>query len=276
MAACRCCGACRCASPTAASPASSAPTARARRRCCAPCPACCEPAPAASLRRRAIDGLRPDADPGARHRPRARGAPVVRQHVGGGQFADGRLWPRALARPGLERAYALFPRLKERRRQDAATLSGGEQQMCAIARGLMSRAAAAADRRTVPGPGAEARGRVGSLARGSPGERHVGAARGTGCGDGARSRRRRVRAGWRTCNPRRSVRTTRRRPKGQGSLPGVLKIPTQATRHQTGSTRSVNTARQSISYSNPITGGRQKCQSMPWRVAPLATMSAAK
>ena len=46
---------------------------------------------------------------------------------------------RALARPGLERAYALFPRLKERRRQDAATLSGGEQQMCAIARGLMSR-----------------------------------------------------------------------------------------------------------------------------------------
>jgi branched-chain amino acid transport system ATP-binding protein len=28
--------------------------------------------------------------------------------------------------------------LKERRRQDAATLSGGEQQMCAIARGLMS------------------------------------------------------------------------------------------------------------------------------------------
>jgi branched-chain amino acid transport system ATP-binding protein len=39
---------------------------------------------------------------------------------------------------GLERAYSLFPRLKERRRQDAATLSGGEQQMCAIARGLMS------------------------------------------------------------------------------------------------------------------------------------------
>jgi len=38
----------------------------------------------------------------------------------------------------LERAYVLFPRLRERRRQDATTLSGGEQQMCAIARGLMS------------------------------------------------------------------------------------------------------------------------------------------
>ena len=45
---------------------------------------------------------------------------------------------RSHARRGLERAYALFPRLKERRRQDASTLSGGEQQMLAIARGLMS------------------------------------------------------------------------------------------------------------------------------------------
>jgi branched-chain amino acid transport system ATP-binding protein len=45
---------------------------------------------------------------------------------------------RAHAARGLERAYELFPRLRERRRQDAATLSGGEQQMCAIARGLMS------------------------------------------------------------------------------------------------------------------------------------------
>jgi len=38
----------------------------------------------------------------------------------------------------VERMYDLFPILKERRNQDAATLSGGEQQMCAIARGLMS------------------------------------------------------------------------------------------------------------------------------------------
>jgi branched-chain amino acid transport system ATP-binding protein len=38
-----------------------------------------------------------------------------------------------------ERAYALFPRLAERRRQLSGTLSGGEQQMLAIARALMSR-----------------------------------------------------------------------------------------------------------------------------------------
>ncbi|MHB8668608.1 MAG: ABC transporter ATP-binding protein [Burkholderiales bacterium] len=38
----------------------------------------------------------------------------------------------------LERVYALFPRLKERRSQSAGTFSGGEQQMLAIARGLMS------------------------------------------------------------------------------------------------------------------------------------------
>jgi branched-chain amino acid transport system ATP-binding protein len=38
----------------------------------------------------------------------------------------------------LEQVYALFPRLKERRRQRAGTFSGGEQQMLAIARGLMS------------------------------------------------------------------------------------------------------------------------------------------
>src|SRR5437764_12845630 len=35
--------------------------------------------------------------------------------------------------------YELFPRLLERRRQLAGTLSGGEQQMCAIGRALMSR-----------------------------------------------------------------------------------------------------------------------------------------
>ena len=39
----------------------------------------------------------------------------------------------------VERAFALFPRLKERRRQTAGTLSGGEQQMLAIGRALMSR-----------------------------------------------------------------------------------------------------------------------------------------
>ncbi len=44
------------------------------------------------------------------------------------------------SRPGmLEKVFALFPRLRERERQLAGTLSGGEQQMAAIARGLMSR-----------------------------------------------------------------------------------------------------------------------------------------
>jgi branched-chain amino acid transport system ATP-binding protein len=46
------------------------------------------------------------------------------------------------ARPGrtarLERMYEMFPRLKERRGQAAGTLSGGEQQMLALGRGLMS------------------------------------------------------------------------------------------------------------------------------------------
>jgi len=39
----------------------------------------------------------------------------------------------------IERIYTLFPRLKDRREQLAGTLSGGEQQMCAIGRALMSK-----------------------------------------------------------------------------------------------------------------------------------------
>jgi branched-chain amino acid transport system ATP-binding protein len=42
-------------------------------------------------------------------------------------------------RQALDAAYGLFPRLAERRRQLAATLSGGEQQMLALARALMIR-----------------------------------------------------------------------------------------------------------------------------------------
>jgi len=38
----------------------------------------------------------------------------------------------------LEKMYVLFPRLSERRRQLAGSMSGGEQQMCAMARGLMA------------------------------------------------------------------------------------------------------------------------------------------
>ncbi len=46
--------------------------------------------------------------------------------------------PRAGIPAHLERIYEQFPRLKERRRQVAGTLSGGEQQMLAMGRGLMS------------------------------------------------------------------------------------------------------------------------------------------
>ena len=42
-------------------------------------------------------------------------------------------------RADIERVFALFPRLKERRRQTAGTLSGGEQQMLAMGRAMMSR-----------------------------------------------------------------------------------------------------------------------------------------
>lgn len=45
---------------------------------------------------------------------------------------------RSRFRERLDFVYELFPRLRERRHQLAGTLSGGEQQMCAIGRGLMS------------------------------------------------------------------------------------------------------------------------------------------
>jgi branched-chain amino acid transport system ATP-binding protein len=44
-----------------------------------------------------------------------------------------------IVRAGIERAFAMFPRLEERRHQVAGTLSGGEQQMLAIGRALMAR-----------------------------------------------------------------------------------------------------------------------------------------
>ena len=46
---------------------------------------------------------------------------------------------RAEMREDLDRVFALFPRLAERRNQKAGTMSGGEQQMCAIGRALMAR-----------------------------------------------------------------------------------------------------------------------------------------
>jgi branched-chain amino acid transport system ATP-binding protein len=44
-----------------------------------------------------------------------------------------------LVREGIDNAYAMFPRLKERRSQIAGTLSGGEQQMLAMGRALMTK-----------------------------------------------------------------------------------------------------------------------------------------
>lgn len=53
-------------------------------------------------------------------------------------------YPRVLRRDrhpsdGIEQVYALFPRLKERRRQEAGTLSGGERQMLALGRALVGK-----------------------------------------------------------------------------------------------------------------------------------------
>ena len=45
---------------------------------------------------------------------------------------------RSAVRQNIERMFALFPRLKERRRQAAGTMSGGERQMVAVARALMA------------------------------------------------------------------------------------------------------------------------------------------
>ncbi|WP_154677111.1 ABC transporter ATP-binding protein [Parafrankia discariae] len=52
---------------------------------------------------------------------------------------DARQEARRDVRRGLDRVHALFPRLAERDRQPAGTLSGGEQQMLAIGRALMAR-----------------------------------------------------------------------------------------------------------------------------------------
>jgi len=60
---------------------------------------------------------------------------VVENLEMGGYLQKGR----ARVAEGIERGFHLFPRLKERRKQRAGTLSGGEQQMLAIARALMSR-----------------------------------------------------------------------------------------------------------------------------------------
>jgi branched-chain amino acid transport system ATP-binding protein len=60
---------------------------------------------------------------------------TVKENLELGAYLPG---PRRRWRQSLERVFALFPRLAQRQRQLAGTLSGGEQQMCAIGRGLMT------------------------------------------------------------------------------------------------------------------------------------------
>jgi branched-chain amino acid transport system ATP-binding protein len=64
------------------------------------------------------------------------GAMSVEENLLMGAYA--RRAGRAVIHRDIDRVYATFPKLRERRGQAAATLSGGEQQMCAIGRGLMS------------------------------------------------------------------------------------------------------------------------------------------
>lgn len=64
---------------------------------------------------------------------------TVRENLVLGSYVQYRRKRRAEADLDLERIYGLFPRLKEREGQLAGTLSGGEQQMLAISRALLSR-----------------------------------------------------------------------------------------------------------------------------------------
>ncbi|HKF72882.1 MAG TPA: ABC transporter ATP-binding protein [Stellaceae bacterium] len=88
---------------------------------------------------RALDGLATEdvVRLGVAHVPDGRGTFVhltVEENLRLGAYtrAD---WARVAG--DFERVYAYFPRLRERRRQQAGTLSGGEQQMLAISRALM-------------------------------------------------------------------------------------------------------------------------------------------
>ena len=77
---------------------------------------------------------------GIAHVPEGRrlfGAMSVEENLLMGAYLRTQLSRAELTRD-LDRVYQIFPKLFERRRQAASTMSGGEQQMCAIGRGLMS------------------------------------------------------------------------------------------------------------------------------------------
>ena len=131
--------ACRCTCIAASASPSSVSTAPARRRCSTRC--------RASSAMRATSGAR-GGRCAATPPPRSRARGIVQAPEGRELFTD--MTVRRESRHGrrcgstrAERAerldwlFELFPRLKERRRQNAGTLSGGEQQMLTIARALM-------------------------------------------------------------------------------------------------------------------------------------------
>jgi branched-chain amino acid transport system ATP-binding protein len=89
-----------------------------------------------------LGGLTPDRilAAGLAHVPEGRGIfgnLTVRENL---ELATWRRRDRAEIRADYERVYGIFPRLAERRKQLGGTLSGGEQQMLAVGRALMSRA----------------------------------------------------------------------------------------------------------------------------------------
>ena len=87
-----------------------------------------------------LDQLSPDKviGQGVVHVPEARR--LFREMSVEENLIMGSLSPEAKKRRAqtMEWVYELFPRMKERRKQAAGTMSGGEQQMCAIGRGLMA------------------------------------------------------------------------------------------------------------------------------------------
>ena len=100
----------------------------------------------------------------------------------------------------LDKVYALFPILKERSRQQASTLSGGQQQMLAIARALMGGPDAASARRAFSRYRSSPQGRDLPGDPCDPGGRHGGSPGRAGCphNDGGRQTHLRPRA-WPFC-----------------------------------------------------------------------------